>query len=155
MNPTLTELFMSSKGQPITWHGKTIVLSYKRIVSANSQILIERVRSSTNTVQALRINASKKVLRIDDIQANKLILWADTSPSESTLNIGGRGQTELCFYNAWRRQKDGYNITDSGLMNSGIHVTEQGNSVLLECSDGVGEVDFSDLVVRLTFTEPY
>jgi hypothetical protein len=155
MSKSLESLFQEANWHPIEVFGRETVGIYSRTVSAGSILRFTRLKSSSIVTQGLRIDTSKRVFEIDSKRFKSMIHWADTDADEVQITISGKSDALVKFWNVWSEDVGGHQVTQAWSRNAAMQVTEEGNSVLLECSDGVGEVDFSDLVVRLTFIEPH
>lgn len=147
MTETLSEMFQESNGQPILVAGKLVRTIYERSVSPGAFFSIKRLAHSHKVVQGLRIKCNSGKLEVNGQSIVDVILWADTSPAEVTIKVVGKSETTVKFWNVWRFAE----IMQAWVGNAGICIEENGSTVRLECSDGIGEPDFDDLVVEVDF----
>lgn len=99
-------------------------------------------------VQGLHFKARKASLDVEGQRLTNVLLWTDTAPHEVLINViaAGKGPS-LRFWNVWHY---GDNSPQAWLGNSGMLVEERGSDTLLVgCSDGEGDVDFTNLRVRI------
>lgn len=91
------------------------------------------------------------MLRVGDIEAKHITLWRDTAPKEICVVVVAKKNARLRVWNIWRDAINGQDVTQAWLRNSGMRIEPSGrpSETVLRCSDGVGPVDFDDLVVGL------
>ncbi|KRA67188.1 hypothetical protein ASD89_02960 [Caulobacter sp. Root656] len=114
------------------------------------QMVLEFRRGVATPVQGLAIKLEGGILCANDVEARHLTLWLDTAPKEVCLLITKKKKkARLMIWNIWRDTIDGRDITQAWLGNSGmrIELSGEGNETILRCSDGVGPVNFDDLIV--------
>lgn len=146
MTETLSSLFEKTNGAPIEIDGRLAWPMFKTKISrARQNFLIRRLKANDSPIPGLRIKAVKGEVEVNDQRCSEIILWADTSPDSVVISVLSKSGCELKVWNVWR--VDG--ITQAWIGNSGVVVTEADDLVTLECSDGLGKVDFSSLIVEM------
>ncbi|MBO0879742.1 MAG: hypothetical protein J2P17_05105 [Mycobacterium sp.] len=140
------ERFMREQSSVIDVNG-TQVWQRKAIsdVPPNSIISIAFEQSSTEVEQALCVATSHGFLKVAGQRAKQIALWTGSAPRKLEVEITNRVPTEVVAWNAWRRSGGG---TDAGLRYAGMLIDQIGEtSWRLQCSDGIGGPDFTDLIV--------
>lgn len=146
MLETLSSYFQKSKGKAIELNGRLIQPIYQeKINSKHKIILIKRIKAINSPVQGIRIKAVNGSIKVNDQSHSEIILWADTSPESVSIEVSSKSGCELKYWNVWKAGE----IAQAWVGNAGIHVRKMENVVTLECSDGSGEVDLSNLVVQI------
>ena len=72
-------------------------------------------------------------------------LWSHTSPDEVEFTVRGREVSVLEVWNAWSMG----GVDTSWIGNSGIVTKTSAKGQQLQCSDGIGQATFSDLVATI------
>jgi hypothetical protein len=150
--PSLNARFAENGGRPIRFGGQTVHIAYKRNISAGDQFSVEFLRRSAERDQGVNLRARKGQLMVNDVRSSAISLWVETAPpivEVACLRTPRDGL--LLVSNQWRRP-DG--VEDEWTNNAGIIVEDRGAIVYLHCSDGVGEPNFNDLVLKLEFWKP-
>lgn len=139
---TFTDLFEQTRSDVIDWQGHPVRPVLRFPVSTGSVVRVRRLGSSPMRAQAIKLATDAGQIAVNGVNATSIALWTHTAPVDVELRIDGPA-TSLDVWNAW--SLDG--VANAWLGNSGIIVEEHANGHTLQCSDGVGEPDFSDLVV--------
>ena len=125
--------------------GDNIRVSWMSAASPRTQGVVLRLRRPT--VRGAKGRGG--VLRAGIGEAPTIKLWMDTSPEPPVIEIVKLADDAvLRIYNQWMSSSG---RVDEMFNNYGIVIEELGpSSLLLRCSDGVGDVPtFDDLVVRI------
>lgn len=146
---TFADAFERAKGQPIDYEGRKVQLSYWLPVSDGDHVGIKFLRYASTPVQGLGLTAERCQLRVVSITSSNVVLWTDTAPRDVEIRVvKAKPGARLGLMNQWRDAK--YGTTLMGINNAAMEFQPQSDgSVVLRCSDGWGEPDFNDLVVRL------
>ena len=145
---SFSKRFAASKGEPIEYQGKTVSGIYRRMVHPDDLVQVHFVRSNPTVREGLSISIKKGMLVVNGQPIRDSIIWTDTAPAQfDILCKPPKSGAMLHIWNAW----DQNGILQSWLGNAGMLIEEVGESVILRCSDGLGEPDFEDLVVELGF----
>ncbi|MBV4463593.1 hypothetical protein KVG95_09615 [Pseudomonas sp. SWRI79] len=148
MEETLSSIFARTKGTPINFNGQTVVAIIEiKITKPRTVFSIRRLRATNGRVQGLVLKAANGQLVVDSSGTGypEIVLWSDTSPDVAEIEVLSKSGSTLKIWNVW---KSTFGMS-AWVGNAGMHVCETGNKMMLECSDGVGDVDFSDYVVTL------
>ncbi|MDH3753003.1 MAG: hypothetical protein OEU32_03940 [Acidimicrobiia bacterium] len=141
----LATIFGESGSEIITHENRTVRAFVRIEVPARATLEITRLTASRRRPQAMKISANVGELVVDGSRAPTIALWADTSPRKVLVTIDNDERTTVDLWNAWR-----YGGADHAwLGNAGIVVQAEADHYTLQCSDGVGAVDFTDLVVTV------
>ncbi len=146
MDQILSLLFQQSKGAPVESKGQLVHPIFKaRVKSGQKRFLIRRIHATSSPVPGLRIKAVKGQIEVNGQRHPEVILWADTSPETVPLSVISKFGCELKAWNVWRAD----DLVQAWVGNAGLVISEADHVITLECSDGVGEVNFTDLVVQI------
>lgn len=146
---TLQEEFLQNRGEPIQFNGQHLFWTYWLPVAHGDTIEVSFVRFTPRPVQGIGLEAEKCKLRIGGSTSKKFGIWTDTAPRSFEIAISqAKPGARIGIFNQWRDEVHG--TTMYRLNNAAIDVRPQADgSVLLMCSDGRGEPEFNDLVVRI------
>jgi len=148
MEETLSSIFMRTKGKAINFNGKTVVAIMEiEITKPRTVFSIRRLGVTNDRVQGLALKAVSGQIVVDGSGDGypEIILWSDISPDVVEIEVLSKFGSTLKVWNVW---KSAFGI-NAWVGNAGIHICRPDGKMTLECSDGVGEVDFSDYVVVL------
>ncbi len=106
---------------------------------------ILRVSAKGNPVQGLRLKIGGGELLVNGKILSDIVLWADNSPKEVAVSISATKGTVLKIWNVWSIG----GAINAWIGNAGMVVAETDDNIWLRCSDGIGDVDFSDFVVSV------
>jgi hypothetical protein len=149
--PDLSERFIETDAKSIDVDGRTVVQMYEREVTDGTTVDVEFLRTAGDRVQGLNFSLTDGVLVVEGERIRDLVLYTDTAPRHVRLICLTGGPATLQGWNSWRAES-GEDRDDAWIGEAGIAVDDQGSDeVLLRCSDGIGPLDFDDLVVRLRF----
>jgi hypothetical protein len=146
MEETLSSTFMRTKGKAINFNGKTVVAIMEiKITEPRTVFSVRRLGATNGRVQglALKMMGGKIVVEGSGNGCPEIVLWSDTSPDALQIEVFSKGGNVLKIWNVW---KSAFGM-NAWVGNAGIHVHGTDGTMTLECSDGVGDVDFSDYVV--------
>lgn len=139
----LSEIFEQSESDAIDWRGRTVRAVVRLPVSDGTKVRLRRLDSSRERAQALKLGLNAGTLEVNGKAAQSLAVWSHTAPLDVELIVRGRRATSIDLWNAW--SLDG--VENAWLGNSGIVVQDHAGGHTLQCSDGVGDPEFSDLIV--------
>lgn len=146
MNESLSSQFQRSKGAPIQVMGHNVNQIFHTEVEGNRQdFLIRRVSAKSSPVPGLRIKAANGEIEVNGQRHSEIILWADTSPELVEIAVLSKSGCELKIWNVWRSN----DVANAWVGNAGLLISNKDGVTTLECSDGVGDVDFSSLVAQI------
>ena len=144
MEETLSSIFTRTKGTPINLNGQTVVAIIEiKITKPRTVFSIRRLSATNGRVQGLVLKAVSGQIVVDGSGYPEIVLWSDTSPDAAEIEVLSKSGSTLKIWNVWK--------SNSGMSawvgNAGVQVSWPDGKMTLECSDGVGDVDFSDYVV--------
>lgn len=145
MKETLSLLFQRGNGAPIEFDGRLVRQLFEVDLEDEKKLVINRRAVKKSPVQGLRIKVTKGEIEVNGERHPDIILWADTSPGCVEAMVYPGPGCQLKCWNVWRM--DG--IVQAWVGNSGVTISENEGRMVMECSDGTGEADFSSLVVEI------
>lgn len=146
---TLSGLFIENRGDPIEWEGRSVYQMWSKDWNQELQkLVIRRISSDSTFTQGLRVKLDRGEMLVNGQILKDATLWSDTSPDLVRIDIVKTPKV-IKIWNTWLY--DGQTWAWTG--NAGMLIQEQGCRVLLRCSDGVGEVDFGNLVIELDYCQ--
>jgi hypothetical protein len=148
MQPTLGELFRRSRGAPIEFQGRTVHALFEHPLSGPEIGQVE-LRSNQPRPEGVCVTIVKGSLLINGQQLPEAVLWADTAPACVTVVCQPKGASAVL--RVWNTWKDEQGTQHAWIGNAGMLVEIAGECVILRCSDGMGDVDFDDLIVSIRF----
>lgn len=144
--PNLGDMFERSESGVVDWHGRVVHAVLRFPVEDGSSIRLRRLASSKDRAQAVKIAANKGgELSVNGTMAKTVAIWSHNAPVEVEIGVHGRRASSIDVWNAW--SLDG--VDNAWLGNAGIVVQSHAGGHTLQCSDGVGEADFTNLVMWL------
>jgi hypothetical protein len=153
MTEVLTDLFVKAGASQIDWEGEPIYAIFE-IASAPENIDLEFIEASAAPVQGFVLKVSGGALVVNEVEASQMVLWHDTAPRLVHLQVKWRAgkRRAIKLWNVWRARLNDSDVTQAWLGNAGmrIHSSSDGKELLIGCSDGVGQVNFGDLKLRIT-----
>ena len=146
MSETLSALFQRSDGGSIDLGGRTVQPIFTmQLRKGRQEILIRRVKSKESPISGLRLKVKKGKVEVNGQQHSEIVLWVDASPADVLITTSCKSDCELKAWNVWRID----DLMQAWVGNAGLVVDEGNESITLRCSDGAGDVDFDDFVVRI------
>lgn len=144
-NPTVAELFVRQGTDTVSHRGRIVKAVVRLPARDGATIRVERRAVGSTRPQALKLGLDHGVFDVNGHRAPVVALWSDTSPDTVEMVVRGPATT-LEIWNAWSLG----GVDSSWIGNAGIvtRATEAGQ--LLQCSDGVGPADFTDLVALVS-----
>ena len=145
MTNTLGHPFRTGNRRKTTWQGRTVYPYVTLSVNEGAKIRLTRVTASPIRAQAVKVSIDKGELRANGVLASTIAVWSHTAPETATLEVVGRRARSIDIWNAW--SLDG--VDSAWLGYAGMLVEHDGAKHTLRCSDGLGGLSFSDLVVQM------
>lgn len=148
--------FMKSKGQPILYNGKTLMLADKITVPTKFKLMLCLIAVDSDWEQGIAIKVAKKQGEIFSClsqQKNHYIhIWQDAFSEHKELqyNVTAK-KNQLSVWNIWNC---GNGVTDAWVMGAAIikEVISE-NHFRYYCNDGHPNDDFSDIIFDLKILE--
>ena len=142
---TISELLEESGSDTISYRGRVVRALVRIPVKDGSLVKVKRESVNSPRLQALRISVNKGVVDINGHREPVISLWSHTSPEEVEFTVRGREVSVLEVWNAWSMG----GVDTSWIGNSGIVTKTSAKGQQLQCSDGIGQATFSDLVATI------
>jgi hypothetical protein len=146
MSVTLSELFLTSEGQPVNYDGGLVYSMFEIPIEAGFHRWEFRlIKTSHSLVSGMNFQCKNGILEVEGIKTGQMTLWTDTSPKSVKFNLRSKKNCVLKLWNKWRYE----NVNHAWLGNSGMRVQTSKFCYRFECSQGFGEVDFSAFITEL------
>ena len=142
---SLASAFAKGGSRKVKYEGRTVHAYMRLPVAEGSRLTITRLRSSRTRAQALKIAADRGELRANGVVVPTVAIWSHSAPETAVVEVVGRRSKSVDIWNGWSFE----GVDSSWLGNAGMLVESSGSSHVLRCSDGLGDVSFDDLVVRI------
>lgn len=140
------ELFMASKGQPITYNGNEIKMIDKiNLIFVQVKIKIFFLATDSAWKQGLILKTKGHFEISNKVAKNKVVFWEDTAPAEFELIVNSKDKT-LIIYNVWETEDGTLHYWHNG---GALHVEVEGNIRTYYCNDGYPDDDFDDLIFKI------
>ena len=141
---TLSEAFAESGSDTITHRGRVVKALVRLPVRDGATVEVYRRFASDDRPQGLKLAPDAGSLLVNDVEAPSVVLWSTTAPDKVTLTVRGDATT-LDVWNCWSMG----GVDTSWVGNAGIVTKNTAAGMVLRCSDGIGEADFSDLEIEI------
>lgn len=142
---TISELLEESGSDTISYRGRVVRALVRIPVKDGSLVKVKRESVNSPRLQALKISVNKGAVDINGHREPVISLWSHTSPDEVEFTVRGREVSVLEVWNAWSMG----GVDTSWIGNSGIVTKTSAKGQQLQCSDGIGQATFSDLVATI------
>ncbi len=149
MKQTISELLEESGSDTISYRGRVVRALVRIPVKDGSLVKVKRESVNSPRLQALKISVNKGAVDINGYREPVISLWSHTSPDEVEFTVRGREVSVLEVWNAWSMG----GVDTSWIGNSGIVTKTSAKGQLLQCSDGISQATFSDLVATIEVTD--
>jgi len=142
---TISELLEESGSDTISYRGRVVRALVRIPVKDGSLVKVKRESVNSPRLQAIKISVNKGAVDINGHREPVISLWSHTSPDEVEFTVRGREVSVLEVWNAWSMG----GVDTSWIGNSGIVTKTSAKGQQLQCSDGIGQATFSDLVATI------
>lgn len=146
-----SDLFLRSKGEPIQYGKKTLLLIDHFPVENEFQIMLKLISTNSDWKQAIQIAINSGSMTVDGvIKRKRFRFWEDDLRQEPDQTIIIHGKTKdkyLSFWNTYERvYGDGQKVIESWTMNAAMIKGENG---VYYCNDAQMNDDFHDLIFQI------
>ena len=154
--PEFQSAFAKSKGQPIVYNGKTLMLMDKITVPLNFRLMIRLISIDSAWEQGIAIKVAKakgEIFSCLSQQKNHYIhIWQDAFAEQRELQYRvTANENQLSVWNIWNR---GDGCTDAWVMGAAmIKEVISENHFRYYCNDGHPDDNFSDIIFELNVLE--
>lgn len=150
----LSERLAENRGGPIEYKNRKVFMAYETVVLRNQIIDIEFVKFNKSVKQGIEMSMdrSKGYLQVIDVDNEKIkhpIFWTDTAPSSFRVKcLPRKKEGTLLIWNIWIYPEE--ERIDAWIGNSGLYIEKvEDNVSMIHCSNGIGRVNFDDLVFKV------
>lgn len=147
--PSFEKFFMESKGKPITYKGKTLVMMDTIEVSNGDRVKITFDSTDSEWRQGIALDVKGSFIINDRDDGGSIILWEDTAPKVVELEITTKPKNKpqrLAINNAW---DTGDGVTHSWHNGAAMIIEDIANGRRYSCNDGHPDDNFTDIVFRV------
>ena len=148
----LAERLAQVEGKPIIYQGKNVILSHEIAIAKDQEIEIEILQNNTKYKQGFAISVDKRkgFIEVNGQKLNAPVFWANTAPKKFSFKCFPQKQEGIMNgWNIWNNPQYPESV-DAWIGNAGIYVEQPNNeNFILNCSSGIGEVDFNDLTINI------
>lgn len=143
--PSFYNLFLASKGQPVDYNGRTILMVDRLTVADGQQlkVIFESVNADWRQGVCLTTDGGFVVNNQNIRRAT--VLWQDTAPQEVILKVQTK-KGECQVKNVW---DVGDGVMHSWHNGAAMIVDEIASGRRYKCNDGRSDDDFDDLIFRI------
>jgi hypothetical protein len=143
--PSFESLFRTSKGKPIEYQGRTVMMRDVLPVSRTTRIKLVLESSKSTWRQGVMLRAKGSLRVADHDFKSPIVLWIDTAPRDVEILVLS-DMDELEVRNVW---DVGDGTIQSWHNGAAMTVEEVPDGRRYRCNDGHPDDDFSDLVFSL------
>jgi len=149
--PSFEALFIESKGKPIVYRGRTLVMSdlFPTDGSAAIRLTFEECGGEWRQGVALKCNGRFRFAGETLDGKSGVVFWRDTAPDVVDLAVEA-GDGAVRVYNVW---DVGDGVTHARHNGAAMMVDPLPGGRRYRCNDGFADDDFNDLVFRLERVE--
>ena len=148
------ELFLETKGDPIEYQGKTLLMVDDIKVEENFQAELELISVNSSLRQGICMDTKGELDSGCGETGERFVFWQElwTKLGQKSLKIKGKSKNGVVeLYNCWERESGSTDYwMDNGAM---IKKMVGANEYIYYCNDGEFDDDFDDLVFRLKILE--
>lgn len=135
----LADLFMQARSNVVEWQGLQVYSMYKWTTGGSFLLHFDTFVKSP--VQGVRLETDGR-LRIGEVEGSGFVLWADTSPADTVIELVSKGPCVIDIANVWRAPGG---RMDSWIGDAGMLVNDTNGRVAFRCNGAVGPPAFKDL----------
>ncbi len=145
---SLQDLFITSKGQPITYKGKVLqMIDRVNLSSGRVGIKVSFLQTNSKWKQGIVLQTKGKFEVNGKIVKNKIVLWEHTAPPEIGLFVMS-DDAVLIVYNAWQTEDGTIDYWHNG---AAMKIDQKEQTRIYNCNDGYADEDFDDLIFQIEF----
>jgi hypothetical protein len=138
------KLFKQTKGQPIIYQGRELVLIDRISIAKTQKIRVEFIETNSKWKQGIILKTKGEfVMDNGSIVPNRPVLWEDTAPKKIEAVIKTKNK-ELIVYNVWDLGDGVIQHWHNGAAMEIKQISE--NKRIYYCNDGYPDSDFNDLI---------
>ncbi len=146
-----SDLFFESKGNPIQYDGKTLMLIDQLPISPEFSIMLKLISTNSEWKQAIRIAINTGSMTVDGIIKRKEFrFWEDDlrkEPDQTVIIHGKTKDKSLSFWNAYERiYNSGEKVIENWNMGAAMI---KGKDGVYYCNDAHVDDDYDDLIFQI------
>lgn len=139
--PVFEELFLKSRGQPIEYDGRIVVMMDRFPISNGETVRVVREATNSDWRQGISIRTNGR-LSINGISGEQFVLWQESAPNSVTVSVlETDGHLEV--KNVW---DVGDGVVHSWHNGAAMYIERLRNGCRYHCNDGHPDDDFDDLI---------
>ncbi|WP_349407788.1 hypothetical protein [Pseudalkalibacillus sp. SCS-8] len=142
------EEFMKSRGKPIVYKGKTIMMLDRIAIGKKSKIRIKFEKTNSEWDQGISLKVDKGII-VEGEEIKHLRLWEKHAPSYLEYDVE-TNNGELLLWNIW---DTGNGSTDAWINGAAMIAQDLDNGKIYFCNDGHPDDNFDDLVFKIEIIE--
>lgn len=142
---SLADTFARGNGKKARWQGQTVHRVFTLAVNEGDRIEVTRHAASSVRAQALKLAVDRGNLRANGVLIPTAAIWTHTAPETALLEVVGRKARSLDVWNSWSFER----VDSAWIGSAGMIVASSGDEHRLQCSDGLGDASFDDLVATI------
>lgn len=148
MARTLSDDFAELQTRYLVHDGVEIWSMLEFEAPSGTSLSVRRLSESASRVEGIRLQAVGGELIAEGIRSSAIVVWTDTAPELVTIEFAAKAKKSgtVRLWNVWRDDQGGEH---AWIGNSGMTVGRHESGYDVRCSDGWGEVEFTDLHLRL------
>lgn len=144
----LAARFAESASDIVHVEGRDVRSLLRLEVDPGDVLEVTRLTASRQRPQALKLATDDGELVVASTQAPSVSLWSNSAPRKVRVRVDSDHPTTVAIWNAWRFG----GMVHAWIGNAGMVTSSHKGRVTIQCSDGVGPIDFTDLVVTVERT---
>lgn len=142
------DLFITSKGQPITYKGKVLqMIDRVNLSSGRVGIKVSFLQTNSKWKQGIVLQTKGKFEVNGKIVKSNIVLWEHTAPPEIGLFVMS-DEAVLIVYNSWQTEDGTIHYWHNG---AAMRIDEKEQTRIYNCNDGNADEDFDDLIFQIEF----
>lgn len=145
--PSFQQLFTASRGLPIRYQGKILVMMDRLEIVDGSAFKLTFERHNSEWRQGVKFRAMAEFCIDNGVCTTKdVVLWQDTAPAVQSFCLRNVKEGTLKLWNVWDQ---GDEFTQAWMNGAAMIVEELENGRRYFCNDGHPDDNFDDIVFRL------
>ncbi len=144
--PSFEDMFMKSKGKPVTYQGKTLVMldDFPTEGATKMRLVFEICNGEWRQGASLRFREKGEIV-MNGQHLKHAVCWHDTAPQTVEFAVTGEAGT-IEVKNVW---DVGNGVIESWHNGAAMIVESIPDGRRYRCNDGLADDDFNDIVFRL------
>lgn len=149
---TLADMLSDSKGGPIDFQGRSVMMSYKIPITKGQEVFVEIIKYNDTVEQGFEVSVDQRkgFVEVNGQKIKALIFWTKTAPRTLSLKCYSQKTAGVMnIWNVWKNSEYKDNV-DAWIGHAGLYIEQdEDGTIVFHCSNGMQQVDFEDLVFRI------